>query len=351
MPTIGAMNSSAPIDVARRMQRPVRYLDLLARAVAHVDAHLDEDLTADVLAGHAAMSRHHFHRIFHAYFGTTVFGYVTWRRLQRACELLAAGTMPVLEIALDVGYESPQALAKAMRRELDTTPTAVRAGRLPQWQRLFERRPPVRPGDELPGDPMLKPLKETPGRSQVSLTPSGGLTRSGRFGGAQYIEVPTLPVLTATGRGMDQGDMSRAAKQAYGELVPAVQAADLLVRMKSCIALFPDTPAGPDDQQARFLGGVVFDHSLAERDGVPARPDIPLTGTLAWTRVDPGLCAVFTHIGPYSELHRTWTAIYRDWLPATGHALRDAPPFELYVNDVETTPPEQLRTDIYIPLE
>jgi AraC family transcriptional regulator len=130
-----------------------------------------------------------------------------------------------------------------MRRELDTTPTAVRAGRLPQWQRLFERRPPVRPGDELPGDAMLKP---------------------------QYIEVPTLPVLTATGRGMDQGDMSRAAKQACGELVPAVQAADLLVRMKSCIALCPDTPAGPDDQQARFLGGVVFDHSLAERDAVPA---------------------------------------------------------------------------------
>ncbi len=30
-------------------------------------------------------------------------------------------------------------------------------------------------------------LKETPGRSQVSLTPSGGLTRSGRFGGAQKI--------------------------------------------------------------------------------------------------------------------------------------------------------------------
>ena len=31
----------------------------------------------------------------------------------------------------------------------------------------------------------LSSLKETPGRSQVSLTPSGGLTRSGRSGGAQ----------------------------------------------------------------------------------------------------------------------------------------------------------------------
>ncbi|HEY1393469.1 MAG TPA: alpha/beta hydrolase, partial [Methylibium sp.] len=33
--------------------------------------------------------------------------------------------------------------------------------------------------------PLLDALKETPGRSQVSLTPSGGLTRSGRSGGAQ----------------------------------------------------------------------------------------------------------------------------------------------------------------------
>jgi len=67
--------------------------------------------------------------------------------------------------------------------------------------------------------------------------------------------------------------------------------------------------------------------------------------------VPAGRHAVFTHMGPYSTLHATWRAIYRDWLPATGHALRDAPPFELYVNDPRDTPPEQLRTDIYIPLQ
>ena len=37
----------------------------------------------------------------------------------------------------------------------------------------------------MPGTTVAVALKETPGRSQVSLTPSGGLTRSGRFGGAQ----------------------------------------------------------------------------------------------------------------------------------------------------------------------
>jgi uroporphyrinogen-III synthase len=43
-------------------------------------------------------------------------------------------------------------------------------------------------------------LKETPGRSQVPLTPSGGLTRSGRFGGAQRPHGASWPddVLAAT---------------------------------------------------------------------------------------------------------------------------------------------------------
>lgn len=305
-------------------QRPVRYLELLARAVAHVDANLDGDLGVEALAERAAMSRHHFHRIFRAYFGTTVQGYVTWRRLQRACELLAEGDKPVLEVALEVGYESAQALAKAMRRELDTTPTAVRAGDAPAWQRLFDRRPPSAPWSLPQGERfMLKP---------------------------QLVDAPAFPVLTTTGRGMRAGDMSLAAQQAFGELWARLGQAGLANRACSCLALFPDQPDGDDDQQCRMLGGAVFDYSLAERSGTPARPDIELAGTLAWHEVPAGRYAVFTHIGPYSGLHDTWDAIYRDWLPATGHALRDVPPFELYVNDPSKTPPEQLRTDIYLPL-
>jgi AraC family transcriptional regulator len=87
----------------------VRYLDLLARAAAHVDANLGASLDADLLARRAAMSRHHFHRIFAAYFGTTVSGYVTWRRLRRA-------------------------------RELGVTPSQVRAGCAPSWQAFHARR-------------------------------------------------------------------------------------------------------------------------------------------------------------------------------------------------------------------
>ena len=53
---------------------------------------------------------------------------------------------------------------------------------------------------------------------------------------------------------------------------------------------------------------------------------------------------------PTADLHKTWSAVYRDWLPATGYALRDTPPFEVYVDDPRDVPPERLRTDLYLPV-
>jgi AraC family transcriptional regulator len=313
MPSFDGFN---PDEVPR-----VRYLDLLSPVVAYIDSHLADPLDGDLLADQAAMSRFHFQRIFRAYFGTTVAGYVTWRRLRRACELLAGDPGSVLDVALAVGYDSSQALAKAMRRELDTTPTAVRAGAEPGWQRLFDRRSAQPP---TVNDQPLYPL---------------------------LVDVAELSVLTATGRGMEGGSMFRAAEQAFAELKPVIEGAELSPRARSWIGIVPDEPQGPDDESMRLLIGAIFDHSLSDRDGLCTRPPCPVTGTLAWHQLPAGRYAVFTHLGPYRQLHLTWIAIYRDWLPATGYALRDAPPFEHYLCDPLTTAPEKQRADIYIPLQ
>lgn len=299
----------------------VRYLELLSRAVGYIDEHLGDPLDGDVLADLAAMSRYHFQRIFRAYFGTTVAGYVTWRRMQRACELLAQNPTSVREVALEVGYESAQALAKAMRRELDTTPVAVRAGEAPRWQRLFDRRPSATSTDQL--DRLLKP---------------------------QMIDLPALPILTATARGMNHGDLTPAARRAFGELLPAIEQASLKPRALGWLALFPDEPQGLDDQQARMVCGAVFDYSLTERAGRPAEPALALEGSLTWARLPAGRYAVFVHMGAHALLHAVWRSIYRDWLPATGYALREMPCFEHYVNDPRAALGDQSRTDLYLPL-
>src|ERR1700692_679975 len=289
-----------------------RHAELIARALAHAESHLDEPLTAETLADCAAMSRHHFQRVSRPYTGCSVANYVTLLRLRRACALLVSGHEPVSDIASTVGYESAQALAKAVRRDLDTTPTAVRRGDVPAWKKLLTSC------------------------HEADLPPT--------FKGATAMQVSRMThlpegvvALTATARGMVNNNMIRAAQQAYGELMQAVTGAGLREHVASYMSVVPDDPKGPDDPHCRFIAGLVFGYSMATGSGHCEQPaGLPLSGTLNWQPIASGRYAVFTHIGPYTTLHQTWKSAYRDWLPASGEQLRDEPPLEVNLNRTET---------------
>lgn len=298
---------------------------LVARALAHIDACLDQPLDADSLADRAAMSRHHFHRMFRAYVGCSVGGYIMRRRLQRACALLVSGRESVLEVALSAGYESAQSLAKAMRRELDTTPTAVRRGDAAPWTNLLTAAHLPQAGSVHEGDLPMEPTRH-------DTLPDG------------------LVALTATARGMVDRTMSRAAQQAYGELMSAIERAGQMPQIRSVISLSPDDAQGPDDPHCRFIAGAVFGYAMERGSGHCTQPEIALHGSLAWQPLSAGRYAVFTHIGPYSTLYRTWDAIYRQWLPASGEQLRDAPPMELCITCPGQAPDDQLHTEIWVPV-
>jgi AraC family transcriptional regulator len=50
-------------------------------------------------------------------------------------------------------------------------------------------------------------------------------------------------------------------------------------------------------------------------------------------------------------LWQSWNAIYRDWLPGSGETLRDAPPYDAYLNDPSRVQPSELLTEIHIPVQ
>jgi len=292
--------------------------------MCHVEAHLADALDAASLADRASLSRHHFHRVFAAHVGLSVAEFITYRRLQRATQMLQGSAWPVAEVAWAVGYDTAQALAKAMRRELGVTPTQARGGAVLRWLRL--PTPAALPPTLSPQP--IKPMQPV------------------RFAHLP----PGIQALTATARGMVGRSLSGAAQQAFGELMDAAGRAGLLPRVRSCIALVPDDPEGPDDPQCRYVAGLVFGHNLATLQGACEQPALPLRGSLAWWPLAPGRYAVFSHIGPYTTLHQAWDAIYRDWLPASGEKLRDVPPMELCLNSPADTPPEKLHTEIWLPL-
>jgi AraC family transcriptional regulator len=105
----------------------------MQRVLDHIDRHLDDDLDLDALASVAAYSKFHFHRQFTATFGLPVHRYIQLSRLKRASYQLAyRDVQSVTGIAMDAGYEAPDAFARAFRQRFGQSPSSFRES--PDWE-------------------------------------------------------------------------------------------------------------------------------------------------------------------------------------------------------------------------
>jgi len=81
---------------------------------------------------------------------------------------------------------------------------------------------------------------------------------------------------------------------------------------------------------------------------VPER--IQPAGEIGIQELAPGDYATAMHRGPYHALGATYARLCGEWLPSSGREAGSAPAFEIYRNMPHTTPPDELVTEIYVPL-
>ena len=86
----------------------------------------DSDLSLDVMAEHAGVSRSHLSRIFPVVTGMQLSAYLRGRRLTEAARVLADGAPDILDVALDTGYGSHEAFTRAFVQQFGVTPEQVR---------------------------------------------------------------------------------------------------------------------------------------------------------------------------------------------------------------------------------
>ena len=95
------------------------------RVLEHIDRHLDERLELESLAQVANFSSFHFHRLFAAWMDETLGEYLRRRRIEvGALRLVTQPRLPVLQVALSVGFASAEAFARAFK---------VRFGPIAPW--------------------------------------------------------------------------------------------------------------------------------------------------------------------------------------------------------------------------
>ena len=77
--------------------------------------------------------------------------------------------------------------------------------------------------------------------------------------------------------------------------------------------------------------------------------DASVTG-LQSVNVGGGMYALYTLIGPYTQINIAMGVLYSTWLPGSGYEPDDRPALELYLNSPHDTPQENLVTELLIPI-
>lgn len=101
----------------------------LKRVVEHMRSHLDEDLSLAQLAAVSGLGPMQFSRAFRDATGEPPYRYLVRLRVERARELLEHTALPVIDIALQCGFEQPTHFATTFRKATGLSPRAWRAAR------------------------------------------------------------------------------------------------------------------------------------------------------------------------------------------------------------------------------
>src|SRR5262249_49815008 len=102
-------------------------LERIQRVVDFMEAHLFEDLPLATIADRGACSPWHFHRVFQSLTGETPAGYVWKRRLSEICRRLIETRQPLVDVALDCGFESQATFTRAFTRHVGVAPGRFRS--------------------------------------------------------------------------------------------------------------------------------------------------------------------------------------------------------------------------------
>lgn len=94
----------------------------LVKAVAFLEAHIEEDFHLEDCAAHVGVTRRQIQRLFRQYLDVTPIQYMNTLRLQRGRILLSETNMSVLEVAVSCGYVSSSHFAKSFRKKYGVSP-------------------------------------------------------------------------------------------------------------------------------------------------------------------------------------------------------------------------------------
>ena len=281
----------------------------MQRVLDHIDRHLDGDLDLNAVSGVAAFSKFHFHRQFKATFGVSLHRYVKLARLRRASKRLADSEgQSVTNIALDAGYETPDAFARAFRQRFRQSPSSFRKS--PDWEPWLRAFGPLNSARS-----KIMPITFTPDEVTIRDVAPTRVAMFEHRGDPETLDV-TIQRFIAWRKAVGMSPKTHPTFNIWHTERRLVNPADY--RMEMCVGVDADQFIDPADDTVR-------------------EGEIP-----------GGRCAVLKVTSDTHNLEPAALYLYRDWLPASGEEMRD---FPIYCQRFFLEEPEQgTAAELFLPL-
>jgi AraC family transcriptional regulator len=230
----------------------------------------------------------HVHRVFSGLVGESLAEHVRRLRLERAAGELCRTNRRVIDVALAAGYGAHEPFMRAFRAHFGMPPSARREA-----------------GEPLVFPPVLCVVHYGPDEAVSHFVPLEENTKM------IEVHIETVPARRLLALSHD----SKAIGIYYDdpETKPTAE-----LRSHACVTVRASENEPPPGFEWLDLPGV-RSHSAFIKDR-----------TISWSTATGGFLV--------------------QWLPSSGREAADRPCYETYLNDVRTTPPEDLMTQISIPL-
>lgn len=282
----------------------------MQRVLDHIDRHLDDDLDLDAVSGVAAFSKYHFHRQFTATFGLSVHRYVQLARMKRASYRLAyRDAQSVTDIAMDAGYDAPDAFARAFRQRVGQSPSSFR--KAPDWE---------------PWLAAFGPLDNARSKlMQTTYTTNDVTIRD---------EAPTSVAIME-----HRGDPATIGATIQ-RFIAWRKATGLSPRVSPTFNVFHSDPQTTPPAKYRM------DLCVGTDRPIEANGERIEAGT-----IPGGRCAVLRVVGNTDNLEPAALYLYRDWLPVSGEEARDFPLYCQRIAFFPEVPEHEAVAALFLPLK
>lgn len=281
----------------------------VGRAQRFMRLHFAADLDLKKIAKEAGSSSFHFGRLFQAYTGETTFAFLRRVRLSLAMRMLQEDALvSITEVALSVGYETPSAFNKVFKKQLSLAPGDFRNLGKAQQDELIYNLNKALPNKEIEMNLTSKP---------------DFITRDV----SHFIYV------------RKNGPFAEVAIPAWMDLFPLLEGKFAHPQIQEFLGLSIMDLKSKDESSMTYDAGVVLDH---EPKSVPKG--------LTYQKIPAGRYARFTLKGAY---HQVWPAFEKIFqtLGDSKIKLRTGACIENYLNDPNTTPEQDLLTELLVPVE